>query len=328
MIIVRTPLRVSLFGGGTDFPEYFLAHGGGVIGSSIDKYIYHTISRFPSWLFEHKIRFSYSAVEHVVNIEDLKHRPFKEILKYHQVFENIEVNLASDLPSFTGLGSSSSFTVGLIKGLNAFKGRLIDMQSLADTAIHIEREVLGESVGLQDQIFASYGGFNHIKFLGSKSFEVERINVNESTMSELSENLIMIYTGMTRRASDIERKKLDRLDQNIQALDRIRDCVNDARGVFAQGKTLNDIGYLLNESWQLKRTLSSDMTTSYIDKVYEHGIYNGALGGKLLGAGGGGFLLFYVPKLSQKKFRQAFSHLHEVNFKLNAQGSTVIHAGA
>lgn len=328
MIIVRTPLRVSLFGGGTDFPEYFQAHGGGVIGSSIDKYIYHTISRFPSWLFEHKIRFAYSAVEHVVNVDDLQHRPFKEILKYHQIFENIEVNLASDLPSFTGLGSSSSFTVGLIKGLHAFKGGLIDMHSLAATAIHIERDVLGESVGFQDQIFASYGGFNHIKFFGNKSFEVERINVNESMMSELSENLIMFYTGMTRRASDIEKKKLSRLDRNIPALDRIRDCVNDARDVLAQGKTLSDVGLLLNESWQLKRTLSADITTSYIDEVYAHGVNNGALGGKLLGAGGGGFLLFYVPRRSQKKFRQAFSHLHEVTFRLNAQGSTVIHAGA
>lgn len=328
MIIVRTPLRVSLFGGGTDFPEYFRRRFGGVIGSAIDKYIYHTISHFPSWLFEHKIRFAYRVVEQVSDVESIQHRPFKEILKYHRIFENIEVNLASDLPSFTGLGSSSAFTVGLVKGLNAFQGRLIDTSSLAKLAIHLERNVLGESVGFQDQIFASYGGFNHIKFYGDDGFEVERINVDVHQTKELSECLMMYYTGMTRRASDIEEAKLKNIDKNISMLDRMYECVDEALKVLSRENDLDDIGRLLNESWKLKRILSDDVTNPRIDEVYQLGIENGALGGKLLGAGGGGFMLFYVPKKSQTRFREAFSRMHEVPFSFNAQGSAVIHAGA
>lgn len=327
MIIVRTPLRVSLFGGGTDFPEYFAHNGGAVIGSSIDKYIYHTISSFPSWLFEHKIRFAYRQVEHVTDIEKLQHVPFREILRYHEIYENIEVNLASDLPSFTGLGSSSSFTVGLIKGIHAFKGKLLDMKSLAETAIHLERTILKESVGLQDQIFASYGGFNHIKFRGMNSFEVERINVDEELTGRLSNNLLMYYTGMTRRASEIEKIKIRKLDENMRLLDQMHTCVDVARNILSSPEALDDIGCLLNESWQLKKCLSSEVTNNRIDAAYGYGLENGALGGKLLGAGGGGFLLFYVPERAQRKFREAFSKMHEVVFSLNAMGSSIIHAG-
>jgi D-glycero-alpha-D-manno-heptose-7-phosphate kinase len=327
MIIVRTPLRISLFGGGTDFPEFFNIRGGGVIGSAIDKYIYHTISHFPSWLFKHKVRFAYRIVEHVLDVEHIQHRPFREILKYHQIYENIEVNLASDLPSFTGLGSSSTFTVGLIKGLNAFKGRLIEMNDLAKTAIHIERSVLDDSVGYQDQIFASYGGFNHIRFYGRDEFAVERISINESLTKELSENLIMFYTGMTRRASEIEDSKIRRMDRNLVALDRMHECVNEAREILSAGRSLDDIGHLLDETWKLKRTLSSAVSNQHIDEVYQLGLDHGALGGKLLGAGGGGFFLFYVPKQEQVRFRRAFAGIHEVKFSLNAQGSTIIHAG-
>jgi len=327
MIIVRTPLRISLFGGGTDFPDYFKLNGGAVIGSAIDKYIYHTISHFPSWLFEHKIRFSYRVVEQVVNIDEIQHTPFKKILKFHNVHENIEVNLASDLPSFTGLGSSSSFTVGLIKGLNAFQGKLIDMKELAQTAIHIERALLEENVGFQDQIFASYGGFNHIKFSGSKDFNVERININNYVMDELADSFVMYYTGMTRRATEIEQSKLSRLDKNIAKLNRMHQLVEDAYKVISTGSCLDDIGHLLHESWMLKRSLSKGVSNEYIDQAYQVGIDNGALGGKLLGAGGGGFLLFYVPKPSQPRLRKALEGMHEVHFKFNAQGSSIIHAG-
>jgi D-glycero-alpha-D-manno-heptose-7-phosphate kinase len=327
MIIVRTPLRISLFGGGTDFPEYFKLNGGAVIGSAIDKYIYHTISHFPSWLFEHKIRFSYRVVEQVANLDEIQHIPFKKILKFHNVHENIEVNLASDLPSFTGLGSSSSFTVGLIKGLKAFQGKLIDMKGLAQTAIHIERELLEENVGFQDQLFASYGGFNHIKFSGNNNFNVERININNYVMDEFAESFVMYYTGMTRRATEIEKSKLSRLDKNIAKLDRMYQFVEDAYKVISTGSGLDDIGHLLHESWMLKRSLSKSVSNAYIDQAYQAGLDNGALGGKLLGAGGGGFLLFYVPKSAQPKLRKAFEGMHEVQFKFNAQGSSIIHAG-
>jgi len=326
VLIVRTPLRVSLFGGGTDFPEYFSKKGGGVIGFAIDKYIYHTISRFPSWLFDHKLRFAYSIVEQVKNIDEIKHTPFREILKFHDVYEDIEVNLASDLPSFAGLGSSSAFTVGLSNGLNAFNGHFIDMRSLAKTAIHIERDILNESVGLQDQIFASYGGFNHINFYGNEDFEVERIGANQGMIKKLSSNLFMYYTGITRRAIEIEKVKLERLDINMVALDRMYGCVSEARNALSRGESLDELGYLLNESWKLKRTLSNDVSNQHIDEIYEMGLKNGALGGKLLGAGGGGFLLFYVPEKSHIRFQNAFGELHQTTFNINLQGSMIIHA--
>jgi D-glycero-alpha-D-manno-heptose-7-phosphate kinase len=202
------------------------------------------------------------------------------------------------------------------------------MDTLARTAIYLERDVLYESVGFQDQIFASYGGFNHVKFYGAKRYEIERININENLTSELSESLVMFYTGRTRRASDIEENKLKKIDSNIKTLDRMRECVDDALKILSSGKPFDEIGSLLDESWQLKRTLSREVSNGYIDELYELGMKNGALGGKLLGAGGGGFLLFYVPRRSMEKFKNALSHLHEVNFSLNAQGSSIIHAGA
>ena len=170
MIIVRTPLRVSFFGGGTDFPEFFSEHGGAVLGTSIDKYIYHTLSHVPSWLFDHKIRFAYRKVEFANSLEEIEHVPFREILRHCEVLKDIEVNLASDLPAFSGLGSSSSFTVGLIKGLNAFTGKHINQHDLANKAIFIEREVLKEAVGIQDQIFASFGGLNIVRMSSQCDF--------------------------------------------------------------------------------------------------------------------------------------------------------------
>jgi D-glycero-alpha-D-manno-heptose-7-phosphate kinase len=188
--------------------------------------------------------------------------------------------------------------------------------------------VLEEFVGYQDQIFASYGGLNHIKFYGHDRFSVERINVNESLAEELSGNLVMFYTGMTRRASDIEKVKMQRMDRNLATLDSMHQCVEDAREILSAGTSLDDIGRLLNETWKLKRSLSGDVSNRYIDEAYQLGGANGAIGGKLLGAGGGGFLLFYVPRQEQARFRRAFSGLHEVKFSLGAQGSTIIHAGA
>src|SRR3954468_14606269 len=211
MIIVRTPLRVSFFGGGTDFPDFFSNHGGAVLGTAIDKYIYHTVSHLPSWLFDHKIRFAYRKVEHARILDDIEHRPCREILRYCGVMQDVEVNLASDLPSFSGLGSSSSFTVGLLKGINAFQGKHIGQEELARAAIYVEREVLKETVGLQDQIFAAYGGLNVVRFRGDSSFTVERVPIGELRMRELNASLLLFFTGITRRAQEVEQNKLNNL---------------------------------------------------------------------------------------------------------------------
>ena len=326
MIIIQTPLRVSFLGGGTDFPEFFAENGGAVLGSSIDKYIYHTISKFPSWLFEHNIRFSYRKVEQVKHLEEIQHTPFKEILREFGVDRDIEVNLASDLPSFTGLGSSSSFTVGLIKGILAQQGKFISQKELALSAIKIEREILKESVGFQDQIFAAYGGLNVIRFSGSNEFHVERLQISEAVHEQLNENLMMIFTGVTRRANDIEKKKITNMKNIKSQLNQILELVEEGLSCLQIGKDLDDFGRLLHENWELKKSLSADVSDSQIDDLYEKGLRCGALGGKILGAGGGGFLLFYVPKDKQSAFRKVFSEMHEVKIKLNAHGSAVIHS--
>ena len=326
MIITRTPLRVSFFGGGTDFPDFFSAHGGAVLGTAIDKYIYHTVSHLPSWLFDHKIRFAYRKVEHARSLDEVEHRPFREILRYCGVLQDVEVNLASDLPSFSGLGSSSSFTVGLIKGLNAFQGRHIGQEQLARAAIEVERNVLGEAVGLQDQIFAAYGGLNIVQFRGHAEFTVERVPLSEDRMWELDQSLLLFFTGITRRAQDVERAKLANLHRIQDNLKNLLMLVDKAYDALTGDGSLAAFGRLLHETWVEKRRLDTAVSAPEIDRLYEAGIAAGALGGKLLGAGGGGFMLFFVPIEKQAAVRRALHGYHEVPFSINAPGSTIVHS--
>jgi D-glycero-alpha-D-manno-heptose-7-phosphate kinase len=325
MIIVRTPLRISFFGGGTDFPEFYLKNGGAVLGTAINKYIYHTVSHVPSWLFDHKIRFAYRKVEFANHLDEIEHIPFREILRYCNVLENIEVNLASDLPSFSGLGSSSSFTVGLIKGLNAFNGRHINQHELANQAIHIEREILKEVVGVQDQIFASYGGLNLVRFSANSDHLVERISLPYDRLCELDESLMLFYTGITRRAQDVEKNKIKNLDSINGKLSNMLTLVDRAHDILVGGGSLNHFGELLHETWMEKRSLDFSVSSPEIDMLYQKGIKAGALGGKLLGAGGGGFMLFFVPRKSQSNVLKALKDFNEVKFSINAAGSSIIH---
>jgi D-glycero-alpha-D-manno-heptose-7-phosphate kinase len=326
VIITRTPLRVSFFGGGTDFPDFFLTHGGAVLGTAIDKYIYHTVSHLPSWLFDHKIRFAYRKVEHVKNLEELEHRPFREILRYCGVLKDVEVNLASDLPSFSGLGSSSSFTVGLIKGINAFQGRHIGQEELARAAIHVERKVLEEAVGLQDQIFAAFGGLNVIRFRGETDFVVERISLSQAKMRELGDSLLLFYTRITRQAQELERNKIANMVRIQDNLKKMLVHVDKAYDALTGNGSLARFGQLLHETWQEKRQLDPGVSAPEIDQLYEVGRRAGAIGGKLLGAGGGGFMLLFVPPEKQAGVRSALKGYHEVPFAINAPGSTVVHS--
>jgi D-glycero-alpha-D-manno-heptose-7-phosphate kinase len=326
MIIARTPLRVSFFGGGTDFPYFFAANGGAVLGTAIDKYIYHTVSHLRSWLFDHKIRVAYRKVEHVRSLEELEHRPFREILRHCGVFQDVEVNLASDLPSFSGLGSSSSFTVGLIKALAAYQGRHVGQEELARSAIHVERNVLNETVGLQDQILAAYGGLNVIRFRGEADFVVERVPISQARLDELAASLLLFFTGLTRRAHDVERSKVANVASIQNNLKRMLVLVDQAYDALTGNGGLSTFGRLLHETWMEKRQLDPAVTAPEIDRLYEQGIAAGALGGKLLGAGGGGFMLFFVPAERQAQVRKALSGYHEVPFAINAPGSTIIHS--
>lgn len=326
MIIIRTPLRISFFGGGTDFPEFFSKHGGAVLGTAIDKSIYHTISHVPSWLFNHKIRFAYRKVEFANNLDEIEHVPFREILRYCGILKDIEVNLASDLPAFSGLGSSSSFTVGLIKGLNAFCGKHINQQELARQAIHIEREILDEAVGFQDQIFAAFGGLNIIQFSSKNDFCVERIALSGDRLQELDASLMLFFTGITRRAQDVERKKIQNISNIKESLKKLLFLVDRAHTAITGNESLATFGELLNETWAEKRLLDSSVTSPHIDLLYQKGLEAGALGGKLLGAGGGGFMLFFVPPERQDRVRLALAEYNEVRFSINAPGSSVIHS--
>jgi len=326
MIIVKTPLRVSFFGGGTDFPAYFENNGGAVLGTAIDSYIYHTVFQLPSWLFDHKIRLSYRKVEHVRDLDEIEHRPFREILRFCGVTRDVEVNLSSDLPSFSGLGSSSSFSVGLIKGLTAFQGRHIGQYALARTAIHIERNVLREAVGLQDQIFAAFGGFNVIRFRGESDFEVERIPITPTRLRELSDSLMLFYTGMSRSAQDVERGKLRRLPLIQENLKRMHLHVDRGYNILTGNEDLSAFGRLLHDTWMEKRQLDTTVSAPQIDKLYDAGLAAGAIGGKLLGAGGGGFMLFFVPPDRKVQLRAALQGYHDVPVAINASGSTIIHS--
>lgn len=326
MLISRTPLRVSFFGGGTDLPEFYRNHRGAVIGTAIDKYIYHTVSRFPSELFDYTTRISYSKVECVRSIDDIQHAPFREILRECGIQKDIEIHVAADLPSFSGLGSSSSFTVGLLKALYAFQQKEISPLTLTNEAIRIEREVLREAVGCQDQSFASFGGMNLISFSADNTITVEPLSLSAQTMEELSASLILFFTGITRRAANIEEDKIKRIDDLNANLKSMLHIVDDAYTLLTNNKGLSGFGALLDKAWKEKKALGVGVSNGRIDQMYQTAIDNGAFGGKLLGAGGGGFLLFFVPPENRVKLKKALSQFSEIPFSMNAPGATIIYS--
>jgi D-glycero-alpha-D-manno-heptose-7-phosphate kinase len=326
MIITKTPLRVSFFGGGTDFPEYFSRNGGAVLGTAIDKYVYLSVMRFPSELFDYTVRLAYRKVECVSDVAKIEHAPFREILRHCGIEKNVEINVAADLPSFSGLGTSSSFTVGLIKALNAYEGRHISALELAMQAIKIEREVLHEAVGCQDQTFAAFGGFNMIQFSGPDTINVERVVIGHDRLQELDGCLMMFFTGLTRRAQEVEKSKLKNLAAIQESLGRMLRLVDEAHTLLTGNRSLSEFGILLDRTWKEKRSLDAAVSNPQIDHMYDIAMKAGALGGKLLGAGGGGFLLFYVPIERQPRVRAALADYHEIEFSINAPGSSVIHS--
>jgi D-glycero-alpha-D-manno-heptose-7-phosphate kinase len=326
MLISQTPLRISFFGGGTDFPQFFVEHGGAILGTAIDKYIYHCITQFPSRLFDYSIRLAYRQVECVRALDEIQHKPFREILRFLEIERDVEISLAADLPSSTGLGSSSSFTVGLINALMAFKGKFMSKQDLANLAIHIERHILQEHVGCQDQVLAAYGGLNIVRFFREDQFSVHKVTMSKSRHQELSDSLLIFYTGITRLASNIEKCKMNNLPCIQDNLTRMLKLVDKAFDLLTGNEPLSLFGELLDQTWHEKRLLASGVSTPLIDNMYEEGRSAGALGGKLLGAGGGGFLLFFVPQENQASVRNALRAYYEIPFTINALGSGIIHS--
>ena len=324
MRMTRTPLRVSFFGGGTDYPEHFERHGGAVLGSAIDKFSYVTASHFHSRMFDYAIRVSYRKVELVKQLGDIEHAVFRECLRFCGIDRDIELHNVADLPAFSGLGSSSTFTVGLLCALHAFLGRSVSAQELAYQAIHIERNVLRENVGCQDQTFAAFGGFRVIEFRKIDDIVVRDVPLSDARIAEIESHLVMIFTRIVRRASDAVANQLRRVSQNLETLTRMRAMVDRGYDLLTGPDSPVAFGRLMHDAWEAKRQLASDVSNQEIDALYARAREHGAVGGKLLGAGGGGFLLMVVPPEAQPGLRAAFANHELLEVRLRAPGAEVL----
>ena len=325
MIISRTPFRISFFGGGTDYPVWYKEQGGAVLATSINKYSYITCRYLPPF-FEHKYRIVYSKTETVQNISEIQHPSVRATLKFMDINLGVEIHHDGDLPARTGLGSSSSFTVGLAHALYAMKGRMVTKRQLALDAIHIEQDILKENVGSQDQTSAAFGGFNKIEFGGENHIQIQPITLNQKKCHLLQDHLMLFFTGFSRIASEIAGEQIKKTPDKQKELHKMQDMVDDAIGILNGGDSdISDFGKLLHESWTIKRSLTDKISTPQIDIIYENALNAGALGGKLLGAGGGGFVMFFVEPEFQPAVKEKLKNLLHVPFKFENTGSQIIY---
>lgn len=323
MIISRTPFRISFFGGGTDYPGWYRQHGGAVLATTIDKYCYINCRYLPPF-FEHKIRVVYSKIENCHSIDEITHPAVRETLRYVNFNRGVEIHHDGDLPARSGMGSSSSFTVGLLHALYGLKGYMPTKHQLAMESIHIEQEQLHETVGSQDQVLAAYGGLNHVTFHSNGEISVRPITISAERMHELNGNLMLFYTGIKRTASDVAGSYVNHLGDKRRQLRIMKDMVDESISILNGQHSLDGFGELLHEAWQAKRSLSAMVSNSDIDDAYTVARQAGALGGKLTGAGGGGFLLLYVPKHQQEKVKEKLNGLLHVPFRFEVSGSQLI----
>jgi D-glycero-alpha-D-manno-heptose-7-phosphate kinase len=324
MVITSTPLRVSFFGGGTDYPVWYRQYGGSVLSTTINKCCYITCRWMPPF-FEYHSRISYSKVENVRQNDAIEHPSVRACLQFLGIEQGVEIQHVADLPARTGLGTSSAFTVGLLLGLYALQDRMRDKHALAKEGIYVEQELLQEAVGAQDQVSAAYGGFNRINFHTDGSIEVKRLLIAPSRLAELEQHLALYFTGFSRTASEIAQEQVRITPQRKRELDAMLQLVNEAETIVTDpGRSLDEFGCLLHEGWQIKRSLTQRITNADIDAIYEAGRSAGALGGKLLGAGGGGFILFFVPQERRQALRERLKKLLCVPFSFSSRGSHVV----
>lgn len=324
MIITRTPMRVSFFGGGTDYPVWYREHGGAVLSTAIDKYCYITCRRLPPF-FDYRSRISYSKVENVNSNEAIEHPSVKGCLQFLGIRGGVEIHHVADLPARTGLGTSSAFTVGLLLGLYALQDRMRDKYTLAQDAIYVEQDLLKEAVGAQDQVIAAYGGFNHISFHPDESVEVSPVLAPRNRLAELQNHLMLFFTGFARTASEIAKVQVQETPKRKTELETMFQMVSEAEDIISNpNRPIQEFGRLLHESWKLKRSLTAKISNENIDDAYEAGLSAGALGGKLLGAGGGGFMLFFVTPERREALKQRLNKLLCVPFQFSPRGSHVV----
>ena len=323
MIISRTPFRISFFGGGTDYPGWYRQHGGAVLATTIDKYCYLTCRYLPPF-FEHKYRVVYSFIENAQSIDEIKHPAAREVLKFLNTTRGIEIHHDGDLPARSGMGSSSAFTVGLLNAMHALRGKRLSKQHLAREAITIEQERLRETVGSQDQVMATYGGLNHIRFMQSGEINVQPVVLPASRLAELNDHLMLFYTGIKRTASDVASGYVPTLDTRKRQMTAIHDLVEEAMSVLCSDHDLSAFGELLHKGWDLKRSLAAAVSNTAVDDIYRDAQAEGAIGGKLLGAGGGGFIVLFAPPNKHKAIRLRLSRLLHVPFRFESFGSRII----
>ncbi len=323
MIISRTPFRISFFGGGTDYPSWYRAHGGAVLATTIDKYCYLTVRRLPPF-FEHRFRVVYSQMENTRTVAEIAHPGVRETLRHLGIDYGLEIHHDADLPARSGLGSSSSFTVGLLHALHGLEGRMPSKRQLAAEAIHVEQDLIGDTVGAQDQVLAAHGGFNHVRFLPDDAITVTPLTLSVARRAELDDHLMLFYTGIKRTASTIAQtyaRDMESKERQLRALGALVDQGIDA---LSGAGSIALFGELLHEAWQVKRALSDSVSNQSIEEIYEAARTAGAIGGKVLGAGGGGFMVFFVPPSEQARVRQSLRRLIHVPFRFESSGSQIV----
>lgn len=325
MVITRTPFRISFLGGGTDYPVWYEKNGGAVLSVSIDKYCYITCRFLPPF-FNYNYRIRYREQEETLTIEDIKHPSARECLAFLNFNKGIEMQHNADVPGMSGLGSSGAFTVGFLHALYALREHEVSKRQLALDAIHIEQERIGENVGSQDQTAVAFGGFNKIEFGGSEKINVVPMAIDDATLKILERSLMLFFTGFSRNASDIAAEQIKKTAEKEVELRTMRAMVDEGEKILKNGvRCIKDFGALLHEHWLLKRGLTSKITNPFIDEAYDAARHAGALGGKILGAGGGGFMLLFVEPEHQKSVHRALAKLLRVPFKFEYAGSQVIY---
>ncbi len=320
MIVTQTPLRLSFFGGGTDFPDYYRVDGGAVLTTAIDKYIYVIVKR----RFDDDIYINYSIKEIVDSVDQIRHDLVREAMRITGVDRGIEITTLADVPSTgTGLGSSAAVTVGLLHALHTYCGRLVDARTLAEQACHIELNILDRPIGRQDQYIAAFGGLRAIRFCSDGRIEVEPVQAQPQTLRQLQSRLLVFFTGRTRSSSAILNRQQQHIEQSRADLDRLRDCAAKSHRLLAEAR-LDEFGGLLDSAWRHKKALAEGVSDAAIDQFYDQARAAGALGGKIAGAGGGGFLMFYVPPSRQDDVRQALAPLRELPVAFDPGGARVV----
>lgn len=324
MIISKTPFRISFFGGGTDYPIWYRKNGGVVLSTTINKYCYISCRYLPPF-FKYKHRIRYALREETPGISEIKHPSVRECLSFLNIKQGIEMVHTSDLPALSGIGSSSSFTVGFLNSLYALTGKMVTKRQLALDAIHVEQDLIKESVGSQDQVATAFGGFNRIDFGGPEEIQVQPISVSQEKLGLLQDHLMLFFTGYSRRASEIAEEQIKKTPTKEKELRIIKGMVSEAINILnGNSDGIEDFGKLLDETWKIKRSLTSLISNNQIDNIYEAGLRAGALGGKLCGAGGGGFMLFFAPPENQPRIKEKLKGLLYVPFSFEKLGSQII----